>query len=104
RRDTRSKRDCSSDVYASDLTGRIIRMEESSMPHNGESRMARRKQKQKISKKNPFWKKLLLSIAVVFLLAGIGVGGVFAYYIATAPTLVGVLLNNSFSSNFIDKD
>ncbi|HLR79951.1 MAG TPA: PBP1A family penicillin-binding protein [Bacillota bacterium] len=74
------------------------------MPHNGQSRMARRKQKQKISKKKPFWKKLLLSIAVVFLLAGIGVGGVFAYYIATAPKLDEALLNDPFSSKFFDKD
>src|SRR5699024_12740265 len=82
---------------------RIFRMEESSMPHNGQSRMARRKQKQKISKKKPFWKKLLLYIAVVFLLAGIGVGGVFVYYIATAAQLHEDLFIDQYSSWFVVK-
>lgn len=80
----------------------MFRMEESSMPQNGQTRMARRKQKK--SKQKPLWKIILISIAVILLVAGIGVGSVFAYYIATAPKLDEAKLDDPFSSKFFDKD
>ncbi|MBP1969578.1 penicillin-binding protein 1A [Virgibacillus natechei] len=72
------------------------------MADNSQSRTARRKQKK--SKKKPVWKKILLTVLLVILAIGIGVGGVFTYWIATAPELDASELAIPFSSIIYDQD
>ncbi|GAA0444458.1 PBP1A family penicillin-binding protein [Lentibacillus halophilus] len=72
------------------------------MATNGQSRTARRQQK-KASKK-PLWKKILLWTLIAILAIGISVGGLFTYYIATAPNIDASKLDTPFSSKFYDKD
>ncbi|MFD1360532.1 transglycosylase domain-containing protein [Lentibacillus salinarum] len=72
------------------------------MATNGQSRMARRKQK-KASKK-PMWKKILLIIGITILAIGVGVGALFTYYIATAPEIDASKLDSPYSSKIYDKD
>ncbi|SER12351.1 penicillin-binding protein 1A [Gracilibacillus ureilyticus] len=58
------------------------------MAENSQSRMARRKQKQhKEKKKKSTWKQLIRIVIIGILLIGIGVAGLFGYYVATAPDL-----------------
>src|SRR5690625_54538 len=68
---------------------------------NEQSRMKRRKQLNK--KKKPVWKIILLSIALLFVLSGVAVAGVFTYYIATAPRLDPEKLSDPFSAKIYDK-
>ncbi|SDQ55233.1 PBP1A family penicillin-binding protein [Virgibacillus salinus] len=72
------------------------------MAEKGQSRTARRKQKQ--SKKKPLWKKILLITGIAILAIGIGVGALFTYYIATAPEIDASKLSIPFSSKIYDKD
>src|SRR5690625_3393693 len=67
-----------------------------------ESRMKRRKQLNK--KKKPIWKVILLTIALLFLAAGIAVASVFTYYVATAPKLDPEKLSDPFSSKVYDQN
>lgn len=60
--------------------------------------------KQKKPKKKITWKKILLYIAIGFLAIGIGIAGLFTYYIATAPKLDIDKLEDTFSSRVYDKD
>lgn len=66
------------------------------------SRTARKKQKK--STKKPIWKKILMSLVILFLAIGIGVTAVFAYWIATAPKLDYDQLDLAYASQFYDKD
>ncbi|MFB4169187.1 PBP1A family penicillin-binding protein [Virgibacillus sp. JSM 102003] len=72
------------------------------MAEKGQSRTARRKQKQ--SKKKPLWKKILLITGIAMLAIGVGVGALFTYYIATAPEIDASKLSVPFSSKIYDKD
>ncbi|GGA61543.1 PBP1A family penicillin-binding protein [Ornithinibacillus halotolerans] len=72
------------------------------MANNGQSRTARRQQKK--SKKKPIWKKILLSALLLFIVVGIGVAGLFIYYVATAPEIDTSQLADPFSSKVYDKD
>src|SRR5699024_7473209 len=67
---------------------------------NKNSRTARKKQMSK--QKKPIWKKIFLSIALVSALIVLGVGGVFGYYVATAPKIDVDKLNVPYSSKFYD--
>lgn len=72
------------------------------MAEKGQTRTARRKQKK--SKKKPIWKKILLFIGIIILAIGIGAGGLFGYYVATAPELDVTKLTDPFSSKVYNKD
>ncbi|HZW68877.1 MAG TPA: PBP1A family penicillin-binding protein [Pseudogracilibacillus sp.] len=69
---------------------------------NHNSRTARKRQVTK--KKKSIWKKMLLVLMTIFLIAILGVGGVFGYYVATAPKLDIDKLNVAYSSQFLDMD
>ncbi|MRH42439.1 PBP1A family penicillin-binding protein [Aquibacillus halophilus] len=70
------------------------------MANEGQSRTARRKQKKEIKK--PIWKKVLLIIGIIFLVSALGVGGLFTYYIATAPDIDESLLSDPASTKVFD--
>src|SRR5690625_4855808 len=72
------------------------------MATNNRSRAARRKQTSKCKK--PMWKKLILSLVILFLVIGLSIGGLFAYYIATAPPIDLDKLDVPFASQLYDKD
>ncbi|MFD2045836.1 PBP1A family penicillin-binding protein [Ornithinibacillus salinisoli] len=72
------------------------------MADKGQTRTARRKQKK--SKKKPIWKKILLLVLILFIAIGIGVAGLFTYYIATAPEIDASKLDVPLSSKVYDKD
>ncbi|MFS0672645.1 transglycosylase domain-containing protein [Ornithinibacillus sp. 179-J 7C1 HS] len=70
------------------------------MANNSQSRTARRKQKK--SKKKPIWKKIFLSLVIIFVAIGIGVAALFSYYIATAPEIDTSQLADPLSSKVYD--
>ncbi|MEN2464865.1 PBP1A family penicillin-binding protein [Ornithinibacillus sp. JPR2-1] len=70
------------------------------MAEKSQTRTARRKQKK--SKKKPLWKKILLALLIIFLAIGIGVAGLFTYYIATAPEIDASKLSDPLSSKVYD--
>ncbi len=72
------------------------------MPTNNKSRVARNKQK--APRKKGFLKKILLVFISLFILIGLAVGVVFAYYIATAPKLDIDKLDVPFASTLYDMD
>src|SRR5690625_1796333 len=72
------------------------------MSQNSQSRMARRKQRK--PKKKSIVKKTFLIIGLFILALFISVGGLFTYYIATAPDLDPEKLSDPFSSKIYDKD
>src|SRR5690625_4196399 len=72
------------------------------MADNSRSRVARRKHK--TTKKKPIWKKIFLILGIIILAIGIGIGGIFTYYIATAPKLDVDKLSDPFSSKLYNKD
>ncbi|PAV29466.1 penicillin-binding protein [Virgibacillus profundi] len=72
------------------------------MADNSQSRTARRKQKK--SKKKPIWKKILLTVFIIFIVAGIGVGAVGTYWVVTAPEIDASKLSDPFSSSLYDQD
>src|SRR5690625_7226988 len=72
------------------------------MATNNKSRAARRKQTSK--GKKPIWKKVILSLVIVFLVIGLSIGGLFAYYIATAPPIDLDKLDVPFASQLYDID
>src|SRR5690554_2781119 len=74
------------------------------MSDNNQTRIDRRKQKKNLKKKKPVWKKVGLIIGAIILAIGLGIGGLFTYYIATAPELDAALLTDAFSSKVHDKD
>src|SRR5690625_3016120 len=74
------------------------------MSDNNQTRIARRKQKKNLKKKKLNWKKVSLIIGAIILAIGIGIGGLFTYYIATAPELDATLLTDAFSSKYYDQD
>lgn len=75
------------------------------MANDSQSRAARRKQQSKSKKKNKsIFKKVILIIGIVFLASLIGIGGLFTFYIATAPDLDGALLSDPASSKIYDMD
>ncbi|MEN2766206.1 PBP1A family penicillin-binding protein [Ornithinibacillus xuwenensis] len=72
------------------------------MADNRQSRTARRKQKK--AKKKPLWKKIFLGIFLFCIAIGIGIAGLFTYYIATAPEIDTSKLSDPLSSKVYDKD
>lgn len=72
------------------------------MADNGQSRIARRKQKK--TKKKPLWKRIFLIVGIIVLAMVIGIGGTFTYFIATAPKLDAAKLQDAFSSKIYDKN
>ncbi|MBY7143519.1 PBP1A family penicillin-binding protein [Virgibacillus sp. NKC19-3] len=72
------------------------------MANNSQSRTARRKQKK--AKKKPLWKKIIFTVLIIILAIGIGVGGLFTYWIATAPDIDASELDIPFSSTIYDQD
>lgn len=75
------------------------------MANDSQSRAARRKQQSKSKKKNKsVFKKIILIIGIVFLVSFIGIGGLFTFYVATAPDLDGALLTDPASSKIYDMD
>lgn len=80
------------------------------MSDNNQTRMARKQQKKNLkksktnTKKKPIWKRVFLIIGIIILAIGIGIGGLFTYYIATAPELDATLLTDAYSSKYYDKD
>lgn len=72
------------------------------MANNSQSRTARRKQKK--TKKKPLWKKILLSIIIIFIIMGLGAGATAAYWVATAPDLDESKLSDPLASEFLDID
>lgn len=76
------------------------------MTNKGQTRMDRHKQKnkEKTSKGKFTWKKLLLYLGIAFLALGISIGGLFLYFIVTAPDLDIEKLEDTFSSRVYDMD
>lgn len=74
------------------------------MAENNQTRSRAARRRQKKAKKKPIFKYILVTIGTLILLAGIGVGALFAYYIATAPELDYAKLSDPFSSKVYDKD
>src|SRR5690625_4059124 len=74
------------------------------MSENNQTRVARRQKKKTKKKQKPIWKKIFLIIGIVILAIGVAVGGLFTYYIATAPELDPLLLTDAYSSKYYDKD
>ncbi|MCC2251260.1 PBP1A family penicillin-binding protein [Virgibacillus sp. AGTR] len=72
------------------------------MAENSQSRTARRKQKK--SKKKPMWKKIVLSLLIIFVVMGLGAGATAAYWIATAPDIDDAKLSDPLASQILDKD
>lgn len=72
------------------------------MAENSQSRTARRKQKK--AKKKPTWKKIIKIFFIICLIIGLGVAGLFTYYIATAPDLDTSKLTDPLSSKVYDQD
>src|SRR5690625_213168 len=72
------------------------------MADKSQSRSARRKQK--IAKKKPLWKKIVLTVLIILLAIGIGVGALFTYYIATAPSIDASKLSDPFPSVVLDQN
>ncbi|MGP4041305.1 transglycosylase domain-containing protein [Gracilibacillus sp. D59] len=72
------------------------------MADKSQSRMERRKSKQKKSNNKPMWKKVMKYALIAVLLIGLGIGGLFTYYIATAPDLEADLLSDPASTNLYD--
>jgi len=74
------------------------------MSENNQTRVARRQQKKAKKSKKPTWKKIFLIIGIIILAIGVSIGGLFTYYIATAPDLDATLLTDAYSSKYYDKD
>ncbi|CQR46659.1 Penicillin-binding protein 1A/1B [Paraliobacillus sp. PM-2] len=78
------------------------------MANESQSRTARRQQekskKQSKKKNKSIWKKILLTIGIIFLIATISVGGLFGYYVTTAPDLDSSLLSDPASTKVYDMD
>ncbi|ASF39655.1 penicillin-binding protein [Halobacillus halophilus] len=74
------------------------------MANESQSRTARRNQMKASKKKKgkPLFKKILLTILIVGLVLMIGTGGLFAYYISSAPKLDESQLSTPFSSKVYD--
>lgn len=66
------------------------------------SRTARRRQKKTMKK--PLWKKILMTLFIIFIFAGLGVTTVFGYFIATAPKIDFDKLDVPYASQFYDKN
>lgn len=66
------------------------------------SRTARRKQNKTMKK--PLWKKVLMTLLIIFLAMGIIGVGVFAFFIGTAPKIDVKKLDVPYSSQFYNKD
>lgn len=75
------------------------------MANDSQSRAARKKQQSKSKKKtkSPF-KKILVTIGVLFLITAIAIGVLFTYYVVTAPELDSSLLSDPASSKIYDMD
>ncbi|OZU90142.1 penicillin-binding protein [Virgibacillus indicus] len=72
------------------------------MADNSQSRSARRKQKK--SKKKPIWKKVILTLLIIFAVTAIGAGAVGTYWIVTAPDIEASKLSDPFSSILYDQN
>lgn len=72
------------------------------MSANGQTRIARRQQKK--GKKKSLWKRIVFIAVLVLLAIGLSVGGLFTYYIITAPSLDESELTTPFSSELYDMD
>src|SRR5690625_6180126 len=72
------------------------------MTENRQTRMDRHQKK--TSKKKFSWKKLGKYALIAILIVGLSIGGLFTYYIATAPELDIDKLQDPFSSEIYDKD
>lgn len=72
------------------------------MADKSQTRTGRRKQKK--TKKKPIWKKIVLTVIIIILAIGIGIGGLFTYYIATAPAIDPDKLSDPFPSIVLDKN
>src|SRR5699024_6280089 len=72
------------------------------MADKSQSRSARRKQKR--AKKKPLWKKIVLTALIIVLAIGIGVGALFTYYIATAPSIDASKLSDPFTSVILEQN
>ncbi|WP_047985283.1 PBP1A family penicillin-binding protein [Ornithinibacillus californiensis] len=70
------------------------------MANSSQSRTARRKQKK--SKKKPLWKRIFLTLFLIGIAIGIGVAGLFTYYISTAPDIDTSQLSDPLSSKVYD--
>ncbi len=77
------------------------------MTDNNQTRMARRNQKKKPTKKvnkKPVWKKIMYISLIAIAAIMVSVGILFTYYIATAPALDPEKLEDPFSSKFYNMD
>ncbi|QAS50814.1 penicillin-binding protein 1A [Halobacillus litoralis] len=76
------------------------------MANDSQSRTARRKQMKtsKKSKKSPKFKKIFMILLTIGIVLMLGVGGLFAYYVAAAPELDESKLSVPFSSKVYDEN
>src|SRR5690625_6784178 len=72
------------------------------MTTNNKSRAARRIQT--YERNILILNKVILGLVIVFLVIGLSIGGLFAYYIATAPPIDLDKLDVPFASQLYDKD
>ncbi|KAB8138449.1 PBP1A family penicillin-binding protein [Gracilibacillus oryzae] len=75
------------------------------MAENSQTRMARRKQNQKQpkdKKKSSLWKQLIKIIIIGILCIGVGVAGLFGFYVMTAPDLDSSQLSAPASTKLYD--
>ncbi|MBN9653041.1 PBP1A family penicillin-binding protein [Halobacillus sp. GSS1] len=76
------------------------------MANDSQSRTARRKQIQssKKGKSTSKFKKIFMTLLTIGVVLMLGVGALFAYYVATAPSLDESKLSDPFSSKVYDKN
>lgn len=66
------------------------------------TRTARRQKKQK--QKKPLWKNIMKAILLAIVACAVVIGGIFIYFIATAPKLDPEKLDVPYSTQFYDKE
>ncbi|WP_226579247.1 PBP1A family penicillin-binding protein [Halobacillus litoralis] len=75
------------------------------MANDSQSRTARRKQMQSSKKKSTSkFKKIFMTLLTIGIVLMLGVGALFAYYMASAPELDESKLSDPFSSKVLDED
>src|SRR5699024_2054300 len=77
-------------------------MEENEMSNNRKSRV--QKNKKKSPKKKTTFKKIIKIVAIIMVLGMLSVGGLFAYYAATAPDIDPDKLDVTLGSELLDQD
>lgn len=68
---------------------------------NKQTKRQNKKQPKKTGKKKSWFKRIFLSLVLLFLLAIVAGGGLFAYYASSAPEITNENLNGDFSTDLL---